>query len=277
MSDDEGFLSRWSRRKAQLRSGDAPPDKALRDKAPTNKALPDKAPPDKTPRSEPLDSLRPTMEANAPRVDTPHAPATPIGQSVATTPDMQPPGAAQVTLPPPTLADVARLTPTSDFSRYVGPGVDGSVQHAALKTLFSDPHFNVMDGLDTYIGDYNTPNPIPDAMMRRLVEAGAMRLFDPSTSAAEAASAAPASAATSPLVASPGNNAPALPSSGEVPDSGAFELEPEREAEAAEAKAEPESETEPGIDIDEDTALRLQPDDAADAAGAGSHRRRARP
>ena len=30
-----------------------------------------------------------------------------------------------------------------------------------MKKLFSDPHFNVMDGLDTYIDDYGKPDPIP--------------------------------------------------------------------------------------------------------------------
>ena len=30
-----------------------------------------------------------------------------------------------------------------------------------MKKLFSDPHFNVMDGLDTYIDDYGKPDPLP--------------------------------------------------------------------------------------------------------------------
>ena len=38
--------------------------------------------------------------------------------------------------------------------------------NAALKKLFSDPHFNVMDGLDTYIDDYGKPDPIPPSMLR---------------------------------------------------------------------------------------------------------------
>ena len=50
---------------------------------------------------------------------------------------------------------------------------------AALKKLFaSEPHFNVMDGLDTYIDDYNKFEPIPKAMLRQLVNARALGLID---------------------------------------------------------------------------------------------------
>jgi Protein of unknown function (DUF3306) len=79
----------------------------------------------------------------------------------------------------PTLADVAGLTAESDFSRFVAPDVDPGVKNAALKKLFaSEPHFNVMDGLDTYIDDYNKFEPIPKAMLRQLVNARALGLID---------------------------------------------------------------------------------------------------
>ena len=42
---------------------------------------------------------------------------------------------------------------------------------AALKRLFTDPHFNVMDGLDVYIDDYSKTEPIPPAMMAGLRQA----------------------------------------------------------------------------------------------------------
>ena len=69
---------------------------------------------------------------------------------------------------PPTLADVAQLRPDSDYSAFVARGVDKSVQRGALKKLFADPHFNIGDGLDLYMGDYNKPDPIPAAMMSAL-------------------------------------------------------------------------------------------------------------
>jgi hypothetical protein len=47
-----------------------------------------------------------------------------------------------------------------------------------MKKLFADPHYNVMDGLDTYIDDYNTPDPIPAAMFKQLVQARMLGLLD---------------------------------------------------------------------------------------------------
>ncbi|ODV09368.1 MAG: hypothetical protein ABT20_11140 [Rubrivivax sp. SCN 70-15] len=72
--------------------------------------------------------------------------------------------------PAPTLADVHLLTRESDYSRFVAADVDATVKNAALKQLFGDPHFNVMDGLDTYIDDYNLPDPLPRAMLRRIAQ-----------------------------------------------------------------------------------------------------------
>jgi hypothetical protein len=44
--------------------------------------------------------------------------------------------------------------------------------------MFGDPHFNVMDGLDTYIDDYSKPDPIPAAMLRQLNQAKDLLLFE---------------------------------------------------------------------------------------------------
>ena len=71
----------------------------------------------------------------------------------------------------PTLADVEQLTPQSDFSSFMSQGVTPEVRNAAMKKLFTDPHYNVMDGLDIYIGDYNTPDPMPAGMLAKMVGA----------------------------------------------------------------------------------------------------------
>jgi hypothetical protein len=71
----------------------------------------------------------------------------------------------------PTLADVEQLTPQSDFSSFMTQGVTPEVRNAAMKKLFTDPHYNVMDGLDIYIGDYNTPDPLPASMLAKMVGA----------------------------------------------------------------------------------------------------------
>lgn len=71
-------------------------------------------------------------------------------------------------LPPPTLDDVAGLTSDSDFSRFVGKDVDETVKRSAMKKLFSNPHFNVMDRLDVYIDDYNQFTPLTATMLASL-------------------------------------------------------------------------------------------------------------
>ncbi len=81
--------------------------------------------------------------------------------------------------PPPSYADVELLTQASDYSRFMGQGVDAGVQRAAMKKLFfSDPHFNLMDGLDTYIDDYSQPDPLPLSMLRQLHQSKALGLFE---------------------------------------------------------------------------------------------------
>jgi hypothetical protein len=94
--------------------------------------------------------------------------STTENESLGTTqPESNSPAAAVVkeekTLP--TLEDVAQLTPEADFSAFMASGVEETVKRAAMKKLFSDPHFNVMDGLDVYIDDYNSFEPLtPDVL-----------------------------------------------------------------------------------------------------------------
>jgi hypothetical protein len=96
----------------------------------------------------------------APTLPAPAAPATPIAP-------------APVELPP-----VDSLTFDSDFTAFLRPEVDADLKRAALKQLFRDPRFNVMDGLDTYIDDYTKADPIPEDMlaglMQRFVNASAV-------------------------------------------------------------------------------------------------------
>jgi hypothetical protein len=86
--------------------------------------------------------------------------------------------ADQAPAAPAPLPDPESLTPDSDFTMFMRSGVDPQARNAALKRLFSDPHFNQMDGLDVYIDDYGRPDPIPAAMLRRLNQARSLRLFD---------------------------------------------------------------------------------------------------
>ena len=79
----------------------------------------------------------------------------------------------------PSLDDAQALTPKSDFRPFMQQGVASDVRNAAVKKLFTDPHFNVMDGLDIYIGDYNTPDPLPAGMLEKMVGAQLLNLFEP--------------------------------------------------------------------------------------------------
>jgi hypothetical protein len=76
--------------------------------------------------------------------------------------------------PPPTLADAAELNAESDYSAFVARGVDSAVRRLAMKKLFADPHFNLMDGLDIYMDDYSLPDPVSPAMLASLDHAQSM-------------------------------------------------------------------------------------------------------
>lgn len=80
--------------------------------------------------------------------------------------------------PPVTLEDVEKIDRFApDFSAFMKPDVDPTVQQAALKKMFTDPHFNVMDGLDIYIDDYSKPDPLPPGMLERMVQSDMLGLF----------------------------------------------------------------------------------------------------
>ena len=71
----------------------------------------------------------------------------------------------------PTLADADRLDAQSDYSAFVARGVDTAVRRLAMKKLFADPHFNLVDGLDIHMADYNLPDPVSPAMLASLTHA----------------------------------------------------------------------------------------------------------
>ena len=114
-------------------------------------------------------------------------------------PPPAPPPAVDPAAPVPVLPPVEELTIDSDFSGFFHPGVDENVRRAALKKLFSDPHFNIMDGLDTYIDDYSQPNVLPAAMLAGLRQAQNILAWAKETEEETAARfAPPAGAAISP-------------------------------------------------------------------------------
>lgn len=86
-------------------------------------------------------------------------------------PQKAPEKATDPKAPAPELPPLDKLTFDSDYRGFFHPKVDEGMRRAALKKLFSDPSFNVMDGLDVYIDDYSKSDPIPAAMLASLVQA----------------------------------------------------------------------------------------------------------
>jgi hypothetical protein len=106
--------------------------------------------------------------------------------------------------PAPELPSVDRLTFDSDFRGFFHPKVDEDVRRQALRKLFSDPHFNVMDGLDVYIDDYSKTEPIPAAMLAGLKQAQRILEWAAETPAERAPSADTAAADAAPAAAENG-------------------------------------------------------------------------
>ncbi|MFI5444273.1 DUF3306 domain-containing protein [Polaromonas sp. UC242_47] len=123
-------------------------------------------------------SRRKTDALQGKPLDQPAVPAQPVAVAVA---PVTPPSAPVESAPPEktlSLDDVRLLTKDSDFKPFMASDVGPEVRNAAMKKLFADPHFNVMDGLDTYIDDYSKPDPLPESMLRQMASAKFLKLFD---------------------------------------------------------------------------------------------------
>ena len=241
MSD--GFLGRWSRRKLTQDPSSAPPELV----APTVPVRPDGA--GKVPG-----------HGAAPQPLSPGQPVAPSTSAAAPTTEPA---------PLPTLEDVKGLVSSSDFQPFMARGVAPDVRNAAMKKLFPDPHYNVMDGLDIYIGDYSKPDPLPAAMMRALASAHALGLGpeEPPPAAATPEAAAYAGPGTE------GDEASDLAQPEPVPSQAATATEstpdalPTQPSDAETAGVTRREHLTPVVaDLRDDhayTDLQLQPDDAA--------------
>jgi hypothetical protein len=165
---DEGFLRRWARRKTEIQEGRAVPPAAASE-----------------PGHMPAPAVGAGGAAAAEAVDAPLQ-AQAAGAVVP----------ERASAPPsPTMEDVALLNADSDFSGFVARGVDQAVRRSALKKLFADPHFNVMDKLDIYIDDYTKPSPVSAAMLASLSHAKSTFMGVVGEENEEGAKLAPAGAA----------------------------------------------------------------------------------
>ena len=97
--------------------------------------------------------------------------------------------------PPEPLQSIESLTPESDFTPFMKAEVDPETKRQALKALFQDPRFNVMDGLDVYIDDYSKPDPIPEGWLEKMYQVTRLGDFRPKEQAEKEAAEKAASAA----------------------------------------------------------------------------------
>ncbi|TCP19876.1 DUF3306 domain-containing protein [Simplicispira metamorpha] len=175
----DGFLGRWSRRKQEALAG-----KPLPEEPPAPVIVPAVAPVPAAPLT-----ARPPVVAGAAGAHEPGRSAV----GVVPEPVIEP--------APPTLAQAQTLTPQSDFKPFVARGVAPEVRNAAMKKLFADPHFNVMDGLDIYIDDYSRPDPLPLAMLRQMASAQFLGMVQEEPAPQQAAGSVPAGADKDPVAA----------------------------------------------------------------------------
>lgn len=225
-----GFLGRWARRKTDALQG--------------------------KPLDEPPAPLKP-VTPNAARV-VPSAPV-PVAASVADAPE-----AAQPEKIPLSLEDVRQLGKDADFSPFMARDVGPEVRNAAMKKLFTDPHFNVMDGLDIYIDDYSIADPIPESMLRQMAGAEFLKLFDHEKQDEE-------------IIQAQGDPDALTRETADVPDPDSVAQSPDAPDLAglphsfAENSSQPESLADSGASQQDhaNTHLRLQPDHAPTAPDAG--------
>lgn len=145
-----GFLGRWARRK--------------------NDALQGK------PLQEPAIAAKPVPLAVAGAQTVSTTAAAQAAGSLKEPPEA--PATAQPAEKLLSLEDVKTLTQESDFTPFMARNVGPEVRNAAMKKLFADPQFNVMDGLDIYIDDYSKSDPIPESMLRQMTSAKFLNLFE---------------------------------------------------------------------------------------------------
>ena len=247
----DGFLGRWARRK-----NDALQGKPL-DEAPPAAAVPVAGAPLPAAVKPESGAALPVEPGANPALDNESTkPAEPVKQL--------------------SLDDVKDLTKESDFKPFMGRGVEPGVRNAAMKKLFADPHFNVMDGLDIYIDDYSKPDPLPLSMLRQMTSAKFLKLFDDDEEEAKKAKDAAAKNAAANAVINADTNTEAVRETAHTPpEDSVAQSAPAPEALAAlpnpDTDPQPEALVPSGI-RQEDHAhidLRLQPDHAPESPDTG--------
>jgi len=126
--EDEPFFSRWARLKKESR--DIPAAEAADSAAPPAALAPD-------------DGAADDVE------QAPAAANAEAAEDQAAAPSLE--------LPP-----LASLTAESDFSAFMQPGVDSALRSAALRKMWQNPIYGVVDDLDPFRADFAAFTPLGD-------------------------------------------------------------------------------------------------------------------
>jgi hypothetical protein len=141
-TENEGLLSRWSRRKLQSKEISDQEDELLEQDQ--------QSPGDELESLEPEDQLTAEVE----------------NELVLTDADMP---------------DIDTMDEDSDFTPFMSPGVSDKLRNLALKKMFHAPVFNIRDGLDEYDDDYTTFEALGDIItcdMKHQIELEAQKRFE---------------------------------------------------------------------------------------------------
>jgi hypothetical protein len=141
---NDGFLSRWSQRKRERQTQELAPQVEPKPGA------------DELTNTSTGGHLEAKMPETARQSDT---------------------SSSAVAAPAP-LPAVDSLTGASDFSPFMSADVAPELRNQAMKKLFADPRYNIMDGLDTYIDDYGKPDPLPAGWLEQMQQSKSLRLFE---------------------------------------------------------------------------------------------------
>jgi hypothetical protein len=145
----EGLFSRWAKRKHDVAAANE------KDVAPM-------------PVSVSANAAAATANVTANATASPAVPAAPATPATS--------GTASSKAQP--LPSIESLTPESDFAPFMAKDVAPDMRNQAMKKLFTNPHYNVMDGLDIYIDDYGKPDPLPEGWLQLMNQSKTLRLFE---------------------------------------------------------------------------------------------------
>jgi hypothetical protein len=137
-----GFFSRWAKRKAEV-------------------------------ATETAGEALPSTESAA--VDGSIAPSRHSGSGTEQSVGKDRPADPPQPVPLPTIES---LTADSDFTPFMAKDVAPDTRNQAMKKLFTDPHYNVMDGLDIYINDYGKPDSLPEGWLQLMNQSKTLHLFE---------------------------------------------------------------------------------------------------